>query len=164
MSISSRKFGVFDNDGYSVDGDGYHFSVSTDISVNDIKVPCEITGYRSSYTITEADIEKIPEKDLEVIKDLIYNIVVGKYECQKALYNSEQRRLMRDGLTYQNLFKIDPDLYEIAVIRNFSDKYLTYEEGTAGEVDIKKQRADAKRANMDKNETALEELKNILNL
>lgn len=167
VEVSGKLLGLFDSDYYRGPDDGYSdISVSTTIQIDDVRVPAEVNSYRSTYTLTKKDIDKFPKAELESVKDELYNIILGEYECQKSIYDPTEpsRIILRDGTTYQKLFNFNQELYEEAVIRNFGAEYLIYEDDGVEMVDKKKQREVSKMANMDRNEIALEELKKLINL
>lgn len=167
VEVSGKLLGLFDSDWYTGPDDGYEkIRVSTTIQLSGVKVPAEATSWKTTYTLTKEDIEKFPKKELDAIKDELYELILGEYECQKSIYDPTEpsRLIIRDGTTYQKLFNFSQELYEEAVIRNFGATYLIYEDDGVEIVDKKKQREVSKMANMDKNEIALEELKKLINL
>lgn len=166
VEVSGKLLGLFDTDWYEGPDDGYkNVRVSTTIKIDEVRVPAEAISYKTTYTLTKEDIEKFPKNELDAVKDELYDIILSEYECQKAIYDpaDPSRLILGDGTTYQRLFNFNQELYEDAVIKNFGANYLIYEEDGV-EIDKQKQREVSKRANMDKNEIALDELKKLINL
>ena len=166
--VCLHKLGISESTSYSGPDDGYNFSISTDIRIDGVPMLAPTNTYASYYKLTEEDFNKFPEKDRETLKDLLYDIILTEYECKKSIYKQEDRtkNIIDYGISYQKLYNMDQSLYEFAVSYNYNSSYLVYEDDGEDVLvkDTKKAAQETKVANMNENEVALENLKNIIDL
>ena len=148
-------------------------SLGIDVSAFDIPLDVPLRfdyempfgGYR--VTIGKEELEKFPETDLNILKDLCFEVFNAAYKARKKIYREDKKtKILEDVNTVGQLFRYDTTLYEVYVKKHFSASYLEYEEYDDGvpaesKSDLRKK---VKTSNKSVNEKILEELKTKIKL
>ena len=141
-------------------------SVSTTIFLEDVTWPLEVSNWKHTVHVDKSYLSKIPEKELQVIRDLTYSTIETMYELEKDL-RTDEGVIISDYLeTFNHLYKYDEDLYKHIIVNNYGENYLVYDtnEDSSEDDNAGPNLVAIKAKNRDKNKEILEKLQTIIDL
>lgn len=164
--ISGHNLGIFDLR-YPNSEDPYR--IDTEIRVSIPKDDTEVIIVPKDYLwgpirFNEETLSKIPDRELESIKDLVSNCIEKKYEIER--WRGEN---LTGCSTFGHVYKVSPQIYLDLVKYSYSE--AMFQEAAGGE-DLKKEespvvaptRSESRRSNEELNQEILESLKTTLDI